>query len=211
MHRCVPVNDGAPLAREIERQLDTLAWKVAYRDEQVAVAAARMPGVPVVAYRTVTEPEASVDAVVRFLGDGLLDAFAALNDRYAQGEILGENPRAVRTAFRLPWPLRDREFVHTVLEHRLSPSCVVIGYGAWHAEAQLPPLEGFLRCRMFPSGQRVTDLGAGRVRVEHLMCYPLGGWVTAPVQNLLFHAGHVSAYRKEWAALYTSLASGSTA
>lgn len=108
----------------------------------------------------------------------------------------------VRTGFGLPWPLQDREFLHYVATERTTDAqgrdVAVIAYATVDDPTLPPPWPGALRCVMQPSGQRVTDLGGGRVRVEHCMTYDLGGWIGPRVQDALFHRGHVQAYLDEW-------------
>lgn len=108
----------------------------------------------------------------------------------------------VRTGFGLPWPLQDREFLHYVAADRTTDAqgrdVAVIAYATVDDPSLPPPWPGALRCAMQPSGQRVTDLGGGRVRVEHCMTYDLGGWIGPRVQDTLFRGGHVKAYLDEW-------------
>lgn len=110
----------------------------------------------------------------------------------------------VRTGFRLPWPLQDREFLHYVTASRAPDGAgrdtALVAYATVDDPRMPPPWPGALRCRMRPSGQRITALGGGRVRFEHCMTYDLGGWIPAGVQNLFFHRGHAQAYAEEWVA-----------
>lgn len=75
----------------------------------------------------------------------------------------------------------------------------LIAYATVH-DPGLAPWPGALRCDMAPSGQRVTSLDDGRVRLQHCMTYDLGGWIGPGVQDRLFHRGHVAAYATEWRA-----------
>lgn len=110
----------------------------------------------------------------------------------------------VRTGFALPFPLQDREFLHWVGTRRhTAADGAAIGLIAYHTVADDgldAPWPGHLRCPMAPSGQRVTALPDGRVRLQHCMTYSLGGWISAAVQDALFHRGHVAAYLEEWQA-----------
>ncbi len=138
------------------------------------------------------------------------NAMTTLREIVAVSDPRLDHYRAVvRTGFSLPWPLQDREFLHGVAtrvdrdpqgRHR-----VLIAY--WTVpETGLPPAwSGYLRCPMAPSGQRLTDLGDGRVRAEHCMTYDLGGRVPHWAQNRLFHRGHVGAYFDEWVAAMETL------
>lgn len=116
----------------------------------------------------------------------------------------------VRTGFALPWPLQDREFLHSVATRRDTDpegrDRALIVYASVSEAGLAPAWEGYLRCPMEASGQRVTALGNGRVRLEHCMTYTLGGWVPEWAQNHLFHRGHVGAYHQEWVAAMDTLA-----
>lgn len=121
----------------------------------------------------------------------------------------------VRTGFALPWPLQDREFLHLVAT-RVDRDAegrrrALIAYDDVSHDGLPPAWEGYLRCRTAPSGQRVTELGDGRVRVEHCMTYPLGGAITPWIQNHVFHRGHIGAYRDEWIAAMAALAAEAAA
>lgn len=115
----------------------------------------------------------------------------------------------VRTGFALPWPLRDREFLHDVATRRdrdeRGRQRVLIAYATASEEGVPPAWPGYLRCAMAPSGQRATLLEDGRVRVEHCMTYPLGGAISAWMQTHVFHRGHVTAYFDEWRAAMATL------
>ena len=129
-------------------------------------------------------------------------------------EVLSDAPGAfeavVRTGFALPWPLQDREFLHYVTTHRTADAeghpQAIIAYASV-AETGLPPAwPGYLRCPMRPSGQRLTQLEDGQLRLEHCMTYDLVGAIPGAVQNALFHRGHRKAYADEWVAAMTCLA-----
>lgn len=191
----------AELAATIVGQLHGPGWKLDHQDESVAVYSNRQLGAPVTGYRTVTHHDLSVSTLADFLGDGLLEAFALLNARFAFGEDLQSNPRIVRTGFTMPLGFQSREFVHLLVRHPIGDDCEVIGYAPVPDEGLPPPRPGFLRCPIYPSGQRIQRLPDGRTRVEHLMTYALGGGVPHWAQNALFHRGHVGAYRDEWTRL----------
>lgn len=211
----------AELAATIVGQLHGPGWKLDHQDESVAVYSNRQLGAPVTGYRTVTHHDLSVSTLADFLGDGLLEAFALLNARFAFGEDLTfpvragprpgpdrlaeddlpSAPRIVRTGFTMPLGFQSREFVHLLVRHPIGDDCEVIGYAPVPDEGLPPPRPGFLRCPIYPSGQRIQRLPDGRTRVEHLMTYALGGGVPHWAQNALFHRGHVGAYRDEWTRL----------
>ena len=45
-----------------------------------------------------------------------------------------------------------------------------------------PEIAGFIRCPIFPSGQRITEIGQNQIRVEHLMVYGLAGSISSRFQ-----------------------------
>jgi hypothetical protein len=107
----------------------------------------------------------------------------------------------VRTGFRLPWPLQDREFLHYVTtdvsQDTEGRAVGLVAYATVTEDGQPPAWDGSLRCSMRASGQRITEIGDRGIRIEHGMTYPLGGRVGPWLQNHLFHAGHVNAYCNE--------------
>jgi hypothetical protein len=193
------------LVVEIARQMDEAPWRLERSRDGVTVYSSAELACPFVGFKTVTEPAASVDALVRFLGEGLQLAMAEMSDRYAGGEQIleldhGPEHRAsvVRTAFRMPPGMADREFVHMLYERRRGPDEAFLAYHSVDDETLPPPARGFVRCPIYPSGQRFRAQGAGRTRVEHLMVYDLAGWISPWLQNTAFRAGHVRAYLHEW-------------
>lgn len=189
------------LATLVVEQLDRPGWRTELERDGVRVCSSRTLPAPVVGYRTQTEHDASAESLVAFLGAGLFGAFERLNARYAFGEVLNETPLVVRTGFTMPPGLQHREFVHSLSVTPMQEGVWVVGYDAVEEGALPQARPGFLRCPMYPSGQRIRALGPTRCRVEHLMVYELGGGVPTWAQNRLFHRGHVKAYRDEWSAL----------
>jgi hypothetical protein len=98
----------------------------------------------------------------------------------------------------MPAGMSSREFLHLLhVATRGSERRFVVYHSV--DDPELPaPRPGFVRCPVYPSGQRLTRLASGRVRVEHLMVYDLAGSISPWVQNTLFRSGHVVAYHAEW-------------
>ena len=193
------------LVDEIIRQLDDAPWKLERERDGVAVYSCGSLPCPVVGFRTVTFHEATIDELFAFLGDGLLDAFSQMNERWVEGcEIkrIDDKTRIVRTSFSMPPPLANREFVHVLHLAEPGSGTRVIAYRSIDDDPDLPPVqEGYVRCPIYPSGQRLTEMEDGRVRVEHLMVYDLAGSIRPFIQNVVFHRGHVAAYHAEWSKL----------
>jgi hypothetical protein len=197
--------DREALIAEIARQMDHAPWRLERSRDGVTVYSSTDLACPFMGFKTVTEHAASVDALVGFLGEGLQKAMAQMNHLYVGGELIraldeGPHHRAslVRTAFRMPPPLADREFVHLLYEVRPSPEEAFLAYLSVDDPGLPPPAAGFVRCPIYPSGQRIRAIGGGRTRVEHLMVYDLAGNIRPWLQNTVFRAGHVGAYLKEW-------------
>lgn len=190
--------EPASCAAELVRQLDTIAWTPGLDDGAVQVFFSDHTGAGVRGYRTVTHHDASLEVVAAFLGHGILSAFKTLNARFAFGETLVDDPWIVRTGFTMPTGFSSREFVHALIEHRLDAHTHIVAYMPVDESGLPAPRDGFLRCPIFPSGQRITQLDDGRTRVEHVMTYWLGGRIGPWVQTHVFHRGHLGAYQQEW-------------
>jgi START domain len=198
--------DPAELAATMDRQLDTAKWREHARCDGVTVYSASDLDCPFVGFRTVTEHRGiEPEAIVAYLGPGLLDAFAEMNAQYVDGQELrpadARGVSVVRTAFAMPGPLADREFVHALFTRREGGDRWFVGYLSVDDDDLGPVADGFVRCPIYPSGQRITRLPSGVVRVEHLMVYDLAGGIAPWVQNTVFHRGHVGAYLTEWRTL----------
>jgi len=195
--------DVEALVARIEADLDHPAWRRERSRDGVTVFSNGGLDAPVVGFRTVVEVDAPPEEVTRFLGPGLLDAFSKMNELYVDGTVLLElnEGQVVRTRFAMPGPMNGREFVHVLHVAEVSPDQRIVAYLGVDGPSLPPPTDGFVRCPVYPSGQRITRLPGGRSRVEHLMVYELAGAVPRWAQNHLFHQGHVGAYEKEWRGL----------
>ena len=174
-------------------------WQIQARRDGVTVYTSPSPDNPYLGFRTVTVIHAAYRKVVAFLGSNLFDAMSGMNRRYIEGGVVDLPSSTVRTAFRMPPGMRNRDFVHSLGIHEVNPGTTVVAYGP--KPPGLFPVKNYVRCPMFPSGQRISRLENGRVRVEHLMVYGLGGAVTPFVQNHLFRRAHIRAYLDEWTRL----------
>lgn len=157
----------------------------------------------VIGFKTVTEHPVSALAAFNLLKD-VNRAMELVNDQFVLGEVLEQWPTdfdqdgtLVRTSFKMPFPFTDREFPHGLHSQKLNESTFLVGYTPIERE-DIPVQEGYVRCPMNISGQRITQLENGSCRVEHLMVYELGGSVPLKFQDGVIKAGHVGAYRSEW-------------
>lgn len=208
----------AALIRSLHYAIECSDWTVGYDADGVTVAHAR----PVYAAGQAPHrvegflisaelDDVSVDHGLAYFHDACHFADTA-NAMTSASEIVDVQARQmdryealVRTGFALPWPLQDREFLHYVTTHRAPDTqardAATIAYASVDSGPGVPaPWPGALRCPMQPSGQLITDLGRGRIRLQHCMTYDLVGSIPTWAQNLMFHRGHVDAYVTEWAA-----------
>lgn len=157
----------------------------------------------VIGFKTVTEHPVSAMTVFELLKD-VNKAMELVNDQFVLGETLEKWPTdfdpegtLVRTSFKMPFPFTDREFPHGLHSKQLDDNAYIIGYTPVDRE-DIPVQNGYVRCPMNISGQRITQLENGSCRVEHLMVYELGGSVSLKFQDSIMKAGHIGAYKKEW-------------
>lgn len=192
---------------ELIQQIESTSWRVGLATPSLTVWYGRPKGCPVVTYRTVTEVDQTMDVVFDFFGPRMLDAFSVLNRRFAFAETLSADPWIVRTGFSMPAPFTSREFLHEVAAERHSDILATVCYVPVAHESAFPaPRQGYIRCPIYLSGQRIRRLPDGRVRIEHTMGYRLAGNVPTTVQNTVFHKGHLQAYFDEWNGLGDQLA-----
>lgn len=193
---------GALVAR-IRSDLDRGDWRHERTRTGVSVYSHRGLDAPVVGYRTVVEVDARAAEIAAYLGPGLLDAFAEMNHLYVDGHVLLERDgrRVVRTRFSMPGPMAGREFVHLLHVAQVASNEYVVAYLGVEGDPLPAVSDGYVRCPVYASGQRITERADGTTRVEHLMVYELSGGVPRWAQNHLFHRGHVDAYLREWRGL----------
>ena len=187
------------LVNAILERLDDSLWQFQGQRDGVRVYGSPSPNNPYLGYRTVMEVRATHRKVVDFLGGDLFEAMSRMNDRYIEGGTVDSRSSIVRTAFRMPPGMRNRDFVHSLHTFRIDSRTTIIAYGPEPADSYTVP--NFIRCPMYPSGQRISQLSEDRLRIEHLMVYGLGGVVSPFLQNQLFRKAHVRAYLDEWSRL----------
>ncbi|MFO8071429.1 MAG: START domain-containing protein [Polyangia bacterium] len=197
--------DPAAIVDAVDSQLDGAHWKLAIGKDGVAVYTSTALPCPFTGFKTVTEHSASLDDLTAFLGDGILGAFSQMNRRYVFGEDIpapgSSKLRVVRTGFSMPAGMSSREFLHLLHVALRGPERRFVVYHSVD-DPELPARRpGFVRCPVYPSGQRLTRLASGRIRVEHLMVYDLAGSVSPWVQNTLLRRGHAATYHAEWLSL----------
>ena len=188
----------------IPQELDKEGWNLEYDKTYLRVySLENASDSGLVGFKTVTEHLANPSDIVAFLKE-VCSAMEQMNDLYAEGGVLREWPspmdpqgQLVRTAFKMPFPMKNRSFVHGIHSVQTSENCWIVGYTPTEAR-DVPVLSGYHRCGMYVSGQRITKLPSGLVRVEHLMVYALGGSIPTGIQDRFFKSSHVGAYIKEW-------------
>ncbi|HAP68967.1 MAG TPA: hypothetical protein DCR04_04465 [Flavobacteriales bacterium] len=157
----------------------------------------------VIGFKTITEHPVSALEVFELLKD-VNKAMELVNDQFIRGEVLESWPtdfdpqgNLVRTSFSMPWPFTNREFPHGQHTKKLDETTYIVGYTPIE-RGDIPVQDGFIRCPMYISGQRITQLQNGACKVEHLMVYELGGSVSPKFQDGIMKAGHIGAYKAEW-------------
>lgn len=188
----------------IPRELDESGWHLEHDSVDVQIYSKfGACDSNVIGFKTITEHPVSVREVYDLLKD-VNRAMELVNDQFVLGEVLENWPTdfdpsgtLVRTSFKMPFPFTDREFPHGLHSKQLDENTYVVGYTPIDRN-DIPVQKGFVRCPMYISGQRISQLQTGATRVEHLMVYVLGGSVSLKFQDNVMKAGHVGAYRKEW-------------
>lgn len=189
---------GEAVLQLIPRELDAEGWTL-HRDAVDVRVYSRFGAcdAPVRGFKTVSEHAVPAGRMARFLGD-VPAAFERTNPTYAEGGWLDpiDGMPVARTCFDLPFPLANRAFTHGVVTAQREDVWLV-GYVPLEADEFEAPA-GYLSNPIHPSGQRITALGPGRCRVEHLMVYALGGRISHRMQDRWLLGGHVRAYVDEW-------------
>lgn len=157
----------------------------------------------IIGFKTITEHFLPIEQVFELLKD-VCGAMNRINDMFVLGEEfrdwtaeLDKQGKLVRTSFKMPFPMADREFLHGLHSYQAAPNVYIVGYTPIE-EPNIAVQKGYVRCPMYISGQRITALENGAVRVEHLMVYNLGGSISGAVQDRWLKKSHVAAYIKEW-------------
>ncbi len=198
--------DQEVLIDQMIYQLDELDWKQVGQKGDATVYWTNETDCPYDGFRTVTEHQVPAIDMVRYLGKGICTAMSEMNHMYTDGGTIkeiydkGEEDyyAVVKTCFKMPFPMQNREFLHSLYVKRRDENTAFIIYHSIFDE-DLPPVKnGYLRCPTYLSGQRITTLENGNTRVEHMMVYGLAGRISPGIQNKIFKAGHVKAYLKEW-------------
>jgi len=196
----------AALAQRMLSQLDSPEWKLAGSNNDVKVF--YYPNIEggVDGFKTITEHSVDALTMIGYLGKNICTAMQEMNHLYHSGETLklyhDNGPddyfAVVRTNFKMPFPLTNREFLHSLNIKRLDKDTVLIMYHSVDDKGLPPVKKGFLRCPTYLSGQRITTLSNQKIRVEHMMVYELAGKISKNVQNKYFKSGHIKAYIREW-------------
>lgn len=190
--------------KKIPLELDHNDWHLAFDDTDIQVYSREKASLsPLVGFKTVTYHHISSDQVFEFLKD-VCGAMNRINHLFIHGEEFRGWPskidpegRLVRTSFKMPFPMKNREFLHGLHCQKVNDRIQIIGYTPIEAP-EIKVQKDFIRCPMYISGQRITILNNGTVRVEHLMVYALAGSISHSLQDRWFKKSHIKAYVKEW-------------
>jgi len=190
--------------KRIPQELDSSNWVMEYDQTDIQVySKSEASDSPVIGFRTVTTHFLPLITVFEFLKD-VCGAMNKINHMFVKGEEfrdwsseLDPNGKVVRTSFRMPFPMTNREFLHGLHSHQLDETTGIVAYTPLE-DNSIPVQKGYVRCPMYISGQRITKLESGALQVEFLMVYELGGKISTSVQDKWLKKSHVGAYIKEW-------------
>lgn len=188
----------------IPKELDAQGWDLALDQTDIRVyTKPNASNSSIIGFKTVTDHFIPIELVYALLKD-VCGAMNSINDLFVLGEefrdwsvALDPKGKLVRTSFKMPFPMANREFLHGLHSYQAAPNIYIIGYTPIE-ETSITVRKGYVRCPMYISGQRITALACGVVRVEHLMVYNLGGKISGAVQDRWLKNTHVGAYVKEW-------------
>ncbi|MCP4442664.1 MAG: hypothetical protein GY810_27475 [Aureispira sp.] len=189
---------------QIPQELDAAGWQLELNKTNVSVySKAKASDAKVIGFKTVTEHFVPIAAIFKLLKD-VCGAMHSINHMFVLGEefrawpsSLDQDGKLVRTSFKMPFPMADREFLHGLHSYQADSNTYIVAYTPIE-ESDIKVQKGYVRCPMYISGQRITALSNGATRVEHLMVYNLGGKVSEQVQDRWLKKSHVGAYIKEW-------------
>ena len=190
--------------KSIDRELDLDNWSLEHDKAHIKVYSKKNASDSgVVGFKTITEHAVPISIVFDLLKD-VCGAMNQINAMFLSGETFENWPTesdqagsVVRTSFKMPFPMANREFVHGLHSYQKNETTFIVAYTPIE-ESNLPVQPHFVRCPMYVSGQRIMILKSGLVRVEHLMIYRLGGAIGSYVQDNWLKKSHVGAYIKEW-------------
>lgn len=164
----------------------------------------------IIGFKTITEHAVAANVIFDFLRD-VCGAMNQINDLFMSGETFDNwstesdlDGKIVRTSFKMPFPISNREFLHGLHAYQQKEDTYIIAYTPIES-SEIPVQSKFVRCPMYASGQRITVLNSGLVRVEHLMIYHLGGSISLKIQDNWMKKAHIGAYIKEWENLSVKL------
>jgi hypothetical protein len=196
--------DPSKTILNIPIELDQADWQLEFDQSDIQVYSKHdASDSGIIGFKTITYHAVSIHSVLDLLKD-VCDAMNNINDMFVLGEVFRKWPTdfdkegtLVRTSFKMPFPFKNREFLHGLHYQQINATSHVFGYTPIEDQS-IPLQDAYIRCEMFISGQRVSQLSDGLVKVEHLMVYRLGGKVSSYLQDKWLKKSHVKAYIKEW-------------
>lgn len=200
-----PLNiEAQQTIRIIPQELDLGDWNLEFDQGDIQVYSRfNASNSGIIGFKTVSYHAVRIESVVHLLKD-VCDAMNSINDMFVLGEVFRKWPThfdpegtLVRSSFKMPFPFKNREFLHGLHHQKINETTHIIAYTPIE-EVQIPVQSAYIRCQMFISGQRLSHLENGTVKVEHLMVYRLGGRVSDYIQDQWLKRLHVNAYIKEW-------------
>lgn len=193
--------------RLCESTMDSTKWKLTKQQDDIKVFTAYSPACPVFTMVYSIEVEASLEEWAHFShNDAMLDKSAEWDKTFLEGQILEkmtiEHEGQQIPGFYLRWcfdagPMKARELLYVSLLKRITEKQIICCYFSIEDEARPCPSKYVRAFNWSPSFDRATDLGNGKLVIDHCMTTNLGGSLPNWVWNNLFHGAVASAYVKE--------------
>jgi hypothetical protein len=197
--------------KSIPKELDQEGWILEHDRNHIKVYSKfNVYDSNIIGFKTITQHAIAANVIFDLLKD-VCGAMRQINEMFLLGETFDnwstENDlegKIVRTSFKMPFPLSNREFLHGLHAYQQNEHTFIVAYTPIE-DSKIPIQSKFVRCPMNISGQRITALNSGLVRVEHLMIYNFGGAISSSFQDKWMKKSHIGAYVKEWQNLGTKL------
>lgn len=188
------------------------ARRLVLEEDGIRVYRCRTEYCPYVAYLSESVIAASAEAIRAYVHERA--PITQINEAYAGGRVLGERPDGGEVAifgtmrFHSQSPLtapRDGVAI-TSVRRRDDGRIGVLTLSVDHPDA--PSVPGYVRYKNFASYDRITPLGGGLCRLEHIMVLDPNGWLLPFFWNLFLTRVNARVYLSEARSLRKLLEEG---
>ena len=194
--------DHRALIAHCKEDLQTSAvWRPATKDG-VALSSGFLPGIPCRAYRSDIELAGSLEDVVRFIADDMVERLPDWNREFVDGHIVGtlrDDPQIrawlVHVFYATPPPLANREYLYYLARQRISEDEVLIVYQSVAEPIDVRP--GYVRGVLSRTVHRCLRVDADRTKVEHILSNDIAGWISQRIQSHVLSGGFMAANRRD--------------